>query len=484
MAKRKSTKQHGFIDKILESLSGIPECEEIEVDNSYRLSERKVRLNFDNYPVQINIGRDGKALHIYPELPIKTDEQSQKNTNYIIFDPKTYYKGVSGFIRVKHGEQLTLGKDYKELLDILNLPQSIAKNQLTIINDNGQLVFKSTESKYSSCISPLVKHKQLNRVRKLRIAKLKRIRAIFGGPIKALEKDDALTLIKSVNKIMSHESYRKKNSKGKPGGVIKLPSSVKPILVGDLHTKADNLLLILSQGGFLKALKKGTAALVILGDAVHCEEEGHYEEMDSSIVIMDLIFKLKLRFPNQVFYVRGNHDSFSEEIGKRGIPQGMLWEKALIDARGKEYRDEMERYYNQLPYIVYSDNFVSCHAGPPTASTSYDELVNVHQHPKLMHELTHNRIRKPHKVTGYFKKEIKAFRKYFNLKSNTPVIVGHTPLTHDDTLWEQVGEIDEHYIIYAGDHRWVSVMAETGDTLYPYRFPTESLIPVINELED
>ena len=34
--------------------------------------------------------------------------------------------------------------------------------------------------------------------------------------------------------------------------------------------------------------------------------------------MMDLIIRLKLWFPQQVFYIRGNHDSFSAEIGNSG----------------------------------------------------------------------------------------------------------------------------------------------------------------------
>jgi hypothetical protein len=62
--------------------------------------------------------------------------------------------------------------------------------------------------------------------------------------------------------------------------------------------------------------------------------DGQLREMQSSMLLMDLIFRLKLRFPRQVFYVRGNHDSFSEDIAKDGIPQGLLWAKELGDQRG------------------------------------------------------------------------------------------------------------------------------------------------------
>ncbi|MES9856656.1 MAG: metallophosphoesterase [Sedimenticola sp.] len=483
MAKSSPKKKSGLIDRLMESFSGLEVCEDLDLTQAYILERRKVRLQMENYPIQLNIGSDGKALHIYPERPVKPSKKEFNAENYIIFDPDTYFKGVSGFLRINVGNKLILGKGKTEQKELLNLPQNIADEHLKIINDDGSLVFKVIDKESQSCVSPLLKEKQLNRIRKWRLAKLKRLRTIFGGPIKPLASDDALSLIKQVNKVMESEVYRVKNDAGKPGGVVKLPPEITPLLIGDLHAKAENLLIILSQSGFLKALKKGNASLVILGDAVHCEEKGKLEEMESSMLTMDLIFKLKLRFPQQVFYLRGNHDSFSDEIGKQGVPQGILWEKALIKTRGKSYRDEMARFYEQLPYIAYSENFIACHAGPPIRSTSHKELINIHRHKNLMREITHNRIRRLNSPTGYFKREVKKLRKYFNLSPETPVIVGHTPLTNDDTLWERVGEIDNHYIIYGSDNQWVAVMAQVGNHVYPLRYPVEHLIPLINAIE-
>ena len=483
MEKLSPKQKKSLIKRLRDSFSELAECEELDLKEAYRLQNKKVRLHMDNYPVQLNIGREGQALHVYPEQPLNPSRKSQRSGHYIVFDPKTYYKGGSGFIRINSGKKLVLGKGDKTQKDLLNLNQNIAEKHLRISNNDGNLVFKSLDEKHGSCVSPLLKDKHLNRIRKWRLAKLKRLRSIVGGPIKLHLPDDALALIRRVNKLMEKEPCREKADNGKPGGVVKLPSGITPLLVGDLHAKADNLLVVLSQSCFLKGLKKGVAALIILGDAVHSEEQGKLEEMESSMLIMDLIFELKLRFPEQVFYIRGNHDSFSDEIGKQGVPQGVLWKKALVKTRGKAYRDEMARFYDQLAYIAYSENFVACHAGPPTSSTSRKELINITKHPKLMHELVTNRVRRPNKPTGYFRSEVKKLRKYFGLAADTPVIVGHTPVTNDDTLWERVGEIDNHYVIYASHDEWVGAMAQVGDRLYPFRYPVESLVSVINEVK-
>ena len=365
----------------------------------------------------------------------------------------------------------------------MNFPKDIAARHLSIYNDEGRLVFKNLDDGRGTCISPLIKSKDFNRINKWRFAKLKRIRDIIGGKINPLSETDSLQLIKNVNKLLETEAYRPYDRNGKPGGIVALPKDVIPFLVGDLHAKTDNLLVILSQNGFIEAMKRGKAILIILGDAVHPEDADQLEEMQSSMLIMDLIFKLKIRFPKQVFYLRGNHDSYSDELAKMGIPQGVVWENALIDARGKNYRDEMQRFYDLLPYIAYSDNFAACHAAPPTSSVSFKDLVNIKSNQYLANELINNRLRTPNKPAGYFKRDIKNFRKCLGLKSDTPVIVGHTPVSNDDTLWERVGDIDNHHVIYGGDNRWVGVITMIGRKMYPFRYPTEQLTPIINALK-
>ena len=118
-----------------------------------------------------------------------------------------------------------------------------------------------------------------------------------------------------------------------------MPDNVTPILVGDLHARVDNLLTILSENAVLDSLEKGSAALVILGDAVHSEEPDSLEDMESSLLIMDLIFRLKLRFPERVFFIIGNHDSFLHELMKQGVPQGLLWEKHVTVVTRRSLQD-------------------------------------------------------------------------------------------------------------------------------------------------
>ena len=69
-------------------------------------------------------------------------------------------------------------------------------------------------------------------------------------------------------------------------------------------------------------------------------------------------------------------------------------------------------------------------------------------------------------------------------QSERPFIVGHTPLSNDDTIWENVDDIKNHHILYSSDTQWVGVMAQIGDKIYPFRYPVEKVSNTINSTSD
>jgi len=202
--------------------------------------------------------------------------------------------------------------------------------------------------------------------------------------------------------------------------------------------------------------------------------------MDSSMLLMDLIFRLKLRFPDRVFYLRGNHDSFSADISKGGVPQGLLWEKALHEKRGLKYRDAMQRFYDTLPYMVMTPRYLACHAGPPCGKVSRQDIINIRAFPKLERELTHVRIQRQNSPSGYSRGDVMRLRKRLQLDPATPFIVGHTPLSPDDTCWPDAGGIDHHHVLFGANDFWVGVISRFGKLLLPLRYPVEPLLSVFN----
>ncbi|MCU7936247.1 MAG: metallophosphoesterase [Candidatus Thiodiazotropha sp. (ex Dulcina madagascariensis)] len=485
MAQSELKSKKSLIKLLKNAFSGLSQCEEIELEKSYRLHGKKIKIPIHCHPLQINLPPEGKALHLYPESLTNAIDNSCDSPNFIVFDPETYYSEISGFFRIEAGEKLVIGGNDKERQKaFLNISSRGRDYVFSIGNEEGHLIFRDYSPRSGSCISPMLKEKKMMRAVSWRRKKLKRLLKIFGGEITTLPEKEALSLLRDVNRILADEAFREKDEDGNPGGVIKLPDKMTPFIIGDLHGKVDNLLVVLSQNGFLEALEQGTACLVMLGDAVHCEEEGRYHEMEGSILIMDIILRLKQQFPEQVFYLRGNHDGFSDEIAKGGVAQGLLWKKALNKSRGKEYRKEIERFYDLLPYAAYSKEMICCHAAPPTSKVTLEMLINIKHHIGLIRELNQNRLQKASRLGGYNKSDIKRFRKVFDLPSDTPVIVGHTPISMDDTLWVDVGEIENHYVVYGGNDDWVGVMTGIGDKMYPLIYPVEPLLDYINNLSD
>jgi len=203
--------------------------------------------------------------------------------------------------------------------------------------------------------------------------------------------------------------------------------------------------------------------------------------MKSSILIMDLIFKLKLHFPQQIFYIRGNHDSFSESISKQGVPQGLLWKKELKKTRGEAYLKEMQKFYDKLAYMAYSNNFICCHAGPPTFDVNMKALINASESADLIKDLINRRLSTPSRLSGYTSNDITKLRKVLKVDQSTPFIVGHTPMDHEETVWENVGGIKAHHIIYSAQPHIVGAMVQINQKMYPLIYMVEPISELINK---
>ncbi|MCK5697923.1 MAG: serine/threonine protein phosphatase [Gammaproteobacteria bacterium] len=481
MAKSTAKKRKSLLKLIKIAFSDLEQCEKVEIKSNYQLPKKKIMFPVENYPLEIRVGLDSQVLHLYPELPLSDKQNSFREPNYLLFNPNTYYSQISGFFRIKDDDKIILGSNDNQQSTFLNMSKDLPKQQLSISNREGKLVFKCYHPEKGSCIAPLLKEKTLNKIKKWREDKVTKLAKILGDPKKTLNSNDAFKLIQKVNGIMEHEVYREKNIDNHLGGVLAIPDKLTPIIVGDLHAQIDNLLTLLSQNNFLSALEKGNTCLIILGDAVHPEIEGHYDKMETSMLIMDIIFKLKLHFPKNVFYIRGNHDSFSEDIGKKGIPQGLLWEKQLKKSRGKSYKKEMQRFYNNLPYLAYSKHFICCHAGPPISAVNLHALINITHHSKLIKDLTSRRLQNSNRMSGYNKGDIKKLRRCLNVADHTPLIVGHTPMDDEETFWEDIGGIKGHSIIYGGNPEKIGAMVKIGKKMTPLCYPVEPLSDLISK---
>ena len=439
------------------------------------------RIAYDGNPFEIKIGEH--MLRFYPELPLGVRRKFLRR-NWLVTDPRTFGSKICAFAKIRPGETAMIGRSNEKYQAIFNFGKGVADRHINVTNEKGDIIITPLAEKNRVEIIRLTDVGRAARVKARRYDAIKEVRAIYGGDITMLPVDQALSLLKDVNKLLARESYRPKNSAGMPGGLIELPETIAPIIVGDLHGQVDNLLKILTENRFLEGLESETAALIILGDAVHSEMPGELDKMDSSILMMDLILTLKLRFPKNLFYLRGNHDGFEASISKGTVSQGLVMRQKLQELRGIEYVKEMEKFYELLPYVIQSDSFVACHAGPSHKKVTRTKLINLYTHPKIRDDILNSRLKRHNYLAGYSKSDVKRFRKGLGLSKKTPFIVGHTPLDPYGSVWRDVADIKGHHIIYSGRPSGPSVFVLINKKMIPLNYPAEPLIKLIGKIPE
>ncbi len=441
------------------------------------------RISHDGKSLDIIIGRH--HLRLIPEIPLGAGKRYlRQHKNWIVRKPETCSdKTLRGFARIRPGETIMLGRSNKDYDTLFGFKKDVGKRHVSVTNLKGDLLLRPLDRDKPVRIVRLDDQDNREQMDSTRISAMLQARSLLGGTISMLDKRSALALILEVNEILAEEPYRPCDADGFPGGLLEVPDEPTPVIVGDLHGEVDNLLKILTESCLIVALQEKRAILCILGDAVHSENVQEMEDMDSSILMMDLILSLKRRFPANVFYLRGNHDDFDPELSKNGIPQGLLMKKALDQSRNKAYVEAMQTFYDRLPFMIVSNSFIGVHAGPPRVGTTRNQIINIRKNRKVANELIKNRLKRPHYLSGYGKTEIKALRKLLDSAKSTPVIVGHTPLDPFGTIWQNVGAIKNHHIVYSSHQKGAGFFIRINGKMIPLSYPHEPLVKLINKMK-
>jgi len=445
----------------------------------YRV-DKPVRIAFDGKPIELVLGKH--KLHLRPETGVAS-EAGAGNKDWIMLDPERFYTEVAGFERLEPGAKLLVGRANERLDKIFNFPKSVMKRHLTLANEKGLVLLKPLGMETEIYVARVEDGGGNDPLRGLNLRNLRQLREIFGGPIELLPPEKALATIEQAIEVLRDEPYRAKDSRGRPGGLLELPGKPIPVIVGDLHAQVDNLLKILSVGPCLEGLESGDAMLLLLGDTVHSEARDGLEDMDTSLLMLDLIFKLKVRFPKRVFYLRGNHETLDESVGKAGVPQGLILHDKAQTLRGTQYVERLAECFDLLPYVVKTEDFIATHAGPPRANGTLQDLIGIRDHPQLAWQLIWNRVQLPTRPAGYTKKHVKAFRERLGVDKGTPMIVGHTPLSFDGTVWTNAGEIKNLHVVYSANQDRFAVFIRVGREMVPLIYPVEPVLDAANRLD-
>ncbi len=430
-------------------------------------------------PIELDLGE--RRLRLYPERCL--DRVAESPVDWLLVDGDRYMLDISGFLRIRDGETVLIGRANEACQRLFDFPRSVRRRHLEIRNRGGRIAIKRLDPEAETSVRLIEEAGDALDPVAARLRNLERVVEIYGGPIELLPPETALADLRRVNEILRDEAYRPKDSEGRPGALVELPGELVPLVVGDLHAMLDNLLKVLSEDAYLDALCRGEACLIFLGDTIHPEADDELEQMDSSLLILDLIFKLKLRFPRNLFYLRGNHESFGEGIGKGGVPQGLVFLRRARELRGESYVEELGAFFELQPLVIVSESLIACHAGPPRRDFDPRQLIEIRENRDLAAQLMWNRLKRPNYLAGYERRDVKRFRATLGASEQTPFLVSHSPLSRDETLWTDVGEIKNHHILFSANPDQLAIFVGIGPNLVPLVYPGERLLEVTNALE-
>ena len=140
------------------------------------------------------------------------------------------------------------------------------------------------------------------------------------------------------------------------------------MVVGDIHGRLDKLVQKIEANK--DKLASGKMIIVFNGDYVHREGD-RIGEMNSSMVTLQYLMRLKVLYPQNVYMIAGNHDIYRDSK-KNGVLQGDIfyneWNKKY-ETDGDEYTYEnlMRR---TLALAAETDKYIITHAGPAKGENS------------------------------------------------------------------------------------------------------------------
>lgn len=260
-----------------------------------------------------------------------------------------------------------------------------------------------------------------------------------------------------------------------PGAMIDIQLNGREVyIVGDLHGNEGGLNKILNTPDangetLLQKIRANKAVVVFEGDAIH-PPTAPYDEMGPSIKTLDEIFKLQNQHPDNVFYVRGNHDAVygasEEKFGKGGTSfadctiQGVEFREDLISQRRVAGARSTQLYFDRSPLIirVIGDGKVisiNAHSAVVMGGITPEQAIAASYDPLFANQLTWNRPDGSYGAT-----DVRAMQTKLGSGAETGVLSGHTPHPTDSAAsqYRPFSEVPNHVCLQAsGDLPEISV---------------------------
>lgn len=233
-------------------------------------------------------------------------------------------------------------------------------------------------------------------------------------------KDQYMRLLGRTITILEHEDsqIRPADSTGLSGGMVVSDPQLPTLIVPDLHARRDLFFSLLEYPLFgeitvLTALEEGRITLVCLGDALHAERralarwliaweeylsgwkkhKAMSEEMIEGLSLIEMVMRCKGAFPNQVHFLKGNHENIMNEEGNgnhafmKFAHEGEMVRSFLESRMGTDFLQLYALFEKRLPLFVLGNTFLASHAEPARFFTR-EELIEARNSAEVMLGLT------------------------------------------------------------------------------------------------
>jgi len=229
-----------------------------------------------------------------------------------------------------------------------------------------------------------------------------------------------LPILKKTNEVLDAEdkTMRPDDQRGRPGGIVYLKPNIPTLIVPDLHARIDFLINLLgysdnSGNSVLQKLAFNQIQIVCVGDGFHSEIntrdrwKAAYEEfvdgykkhrnmdkeMNLSLGLMEIVQLLKISFPQNFHFLKGNHENITNENSGGNIPfrkyayESMMVYEYVKKYYSKEFIELFHFFEQKMPLLAIGRNFIISHAEPKTFYNS-GSVTNYREHPEVVKGLT------------------------------------------------------------------------------------------------
>lgn len=232
-------------------------------------------------------------------------------------------------------------------------------------------------------------------------------------------------LAQQVSDILDAEisTYRESSIEEIPGALLDFYGTSLPVLVvPDIHARPGFIFNILNyklkrgitgtKETVIEALGKKHIIVVCVGDALHTErtrerwlkaleefENTYYhgpamsEEMLYGLNTIIALMQLKIFFPENFHFLKGNHENITNRTGegdyafKKYADEGEMVRKFIFEVYGDDVLYMLSCVENSMPLVFCTQNCVISHAEPRTGYSRY-KIINARLYPEVIEGLT------------------------------------------------------------------------------------------------